>query len=399
MSTTEGQTGAIALATALMLLVMLTLIALSAAQIGIGDLRSVAAEVHTQQVQAAAEAALARGLAYARRNVTTLISADDIGWQRCDAGEIPAPCGDGVVNRYGARWTALRDLASARVQADGIEARVHYLALATDDFNDAPQRGLLQIVGDGRGGDTGAAALIRQDVRVIPLLYRAPEALLTAPSVRLGGQGQLRLASSQSISVWSSGDAQLADATHSCIMQAGVCGAPLSTAGIDAVDIVDVDGGLGAPDGAVAPGDVVERLFGVGAAHRASLRDAMQRLDSCLQLDSLSHSAYWIDGDCELPAGAVLGPLLLVVADGRLISHVATLRGIVLMLSPPSEAPGALRLDGRLRLEGALLSDAPLVVVAGEYQLQADAAAIDALTTGATASYWVLPIPGSWRDY
>ena len=91
MSTTEGQTGAIALAPALMLLVMLTLIALSAAQIGIGDLRSVAAEVHAQQVQAAAEAALARGLAYARRNVTTLTLSDDIGWQRCDIGDIAVP--------------------------------------------------------------------------------------------------------------------------------------------------------------------------------------------------------------------------------------------------------------------------------------------------------------------
>lgn len=398
----ESQRGAVAVGVALLLLVLTTLVCLSAVQIAVGEQRSMAGDVQAQRTLALADLALARGLAQLHAAAAQILSA--AGWSACDAAQVEPPCGDGVRNLYDSRWTALADVAAARYESEAGSARLHYLARAASAGSSAPRLPLIQVVGEARSADGRGRALLRQDTLIQPLLAQFPEATVLAASARLGGSA--RLVTAGALSIWAAGDAQLVDSSRSCRPPESAeayCGAALSSDSLEAADVLDVDGDHGTNrDSGIAPGDVFERVFGVAAAQWTSIREQLRPLTDCAELGAASSGAWWIDGDCVPAANAAVGsaaaPLLLVVANGRLIADGSRINGLVLLYSHDGGAAGIVATHGAT-ISGALAANGAIDIASGNYVLRDDAGVAAALLSGPSAPTLLTPVAGSWRDY
>ncbi|WP_428310070.1 hypothetical protein [Hydrocarboniphaga sp.] len=407
----ESQRGAVATGVALLLLILVTLLVLSAMQIAVGDQRSMASDAQTQRLAALAELELARGLTHLRANANRIAATQAEGWmssaaQRwsaCSGTRIDPPCGDGVRNLFDSRWTAYADVAEARYSAGADSARLHFLALALTAGTAAPRADVLQVVGESASADGRSRALVRQDVLIHPLIAQWPEATVIAASARFGGSGRIVAAP---LSIWTAGDAHLADTSQTCAVSsdaASACGATLSEPGLEQADMLDVDGNLGVNrDSSVAPGDIVERVFGVGALLWPSLRAQMPGLDRCASLGPDTHGAWWIEGDCvatpDVAIGSATAPLLLVVANGRLSLDGNAFSGLLVLLSHDAGSSG-IALTHDASIAGALVANGPLEISSGAYLIRPDAAVASALQSGAEAPLLLTPVPGSWRDY
>ena len=405
------QRGAVAVGVALLLLIMITLVTLSSVQVAVGEQRSMASDVQAQVLGGLAELALARGIAHLRFNLARLAAESGGGWMTpgavrwsaCSAARIEPPCGDGISNRYGSDWTAYADVGEARHDTAAGNARVHYLARAAVAGSAVPRAELVQIVGESRSLDGRSHALIRQDALVQPLLASFPEASVIAASAAVGGNG--RIVAAAVLSIWTAADTRLSAAALTCRAPdtaGAICGDTLSNAASENSDVLDVDGGQGANlDSAVSPGDIFERLFGLGSAAWPSVRDSMHAVDDCSALSAVSAGAYWIDGDCTLAENASVGspaaPVILVVANGRLIAPGSSVYGLVLLFTHDGGEAGIAPTAGAT-IVGALAANAALDI-GGNYRVRYDSAVASALLKGPAAALQLTPVPGGWRDY
>lgn len=406
-----SQRGAAAIGVALLLLMLVSLLILSAVQIAVGEQRSMASDIQAQRLNGLAELELARGLAHLRANANRIASTQSGGWMAggaerwsaCASTRIDPPCGDGVNNTADSRWTAYADVVEARYGAAAGSARLHYLARAVTAGAALPRNDVVQIIGEALTTDGRGRALVRQDALIHPLIAQWPEATIIAAGARFGGAGKIVAGS---WSVWTAGDASLVDSSLTCAaagLATEACGATLSSASFEGADILDVDGNLGTSrDSAVAPGDIFERVFGVAALLWASLRGQMQAVDSCGSLGPDSHGAYWVDGDCSLRAGLAIGsaaaPVVLVIANGRLIADANLISGLVMLFVHDGGSLGFVASHGA-SIAGALVANAALDIPSGSYVIRPDPAVAAALQSGVNAPLLLTPVPGSWRDY
>ncbi|MDB5968798.1 MAG: hypothetical protein JWQ90_1248 [Hydrocarboniphaga sp.] len=400
-----------AIGVALLMLVLVSLLILSAVQIAVGEQRSMASDIESQRLNGLAELSLARGFAHLRANANRVSSQQADGWMAsgaerwsvCAATQLAPPCGDGSKNIADSRWTAYADVAEARYDSGSGRSKLHYLAPAVTPGSASPRQDVVQIIGEAVSADGRGHAVVRQDALIHPLIEQWPEATIVAGSVRLAGSGRIL---SGALSIWSSGDTRLEDASLSCAaseLVASACGMTLSDASHENADILDVDGNQGANrDSAVAPGDIFERVFGVAAQLWPSLRDQMQSVDSCGSLGPDTRGAIWIAGDCIFSPGVVIGsittPLVLVIENGRLIADGNAVSGLVMLFSHDGGNSSFVPSNGA-SIAGALLANAALEITAGSYRVWPDAAVASALQSGAAAPLLLTPVPGSWRDY
>jgi hypothetical protein len=407
----DRQRGAVAIGVALLLLMLISLLVLSDVQIAVGEQRSMASEVQTQRLTALAELELARGLGHLRANANRIAATQADGWMAsgaerwlpCSSTRIDPPCGDGVRNLFDSRWTAYADVVEARYSVGADSAKLHYLALALLAGAAAPRQDVLQIVGESASVDGRGHAFVRQDALIHPLIAQWPEATIIASSARFGGSARIVAGK---LSIWTAGDTRLADSSLTCEAPASAataCGETLSEPGLEAADVLDVDGNLGANrDSSIAPGDIVERVFGVGTSMWASLRAQMLSRDRCASLGPDAHGAWWIDGDCSVPPGVAIGsvgaPLVLVIANGRLSLDANAFSGLLVLLSHDGGSASLAAIHGAV-IAGALVANGPVEIASGSYLIRPDAAIAAALQNGANAPLLLTPVPGSWRDY
>ncbi len=415
------QTGAIALGTSLVLLVLIAWIVIAAVRVATGDQRSLGNELHRRESLALAEAGLARALAYLSRNAVVVRSTRPGGWMgssgarwtACASARIDLPCGDGVRNQHAADWSAFTNAAGLSWSNDTGTAQVHLLARTVDLVAGAAQPMLVEIVAEARGADVGARVVVYQSALIYPLLAAAPEAPLVAAGARLSGDGSLvsrtdGAGAGAALSLWTTADAQLLDTVRTCLPLAATAqGCPVagsaSSAAIENADVLDVDGNRGIlRDSRIAPGDLPLRGFGVATSSWRMLRSQSRPID-CAQASVMTAGAlWWSEGDCLLPAGAVLGsvtaPLLLVVSNGDLRASGVSINAVVMMLSV-DDAPRAVSLQNGSVIVGALLGNGVLRVDGDRYQIRYDAAVMSALQRSEATPLGVAVIPGSWRDF
>ena len=407
----ERQRGAVAIGVAMLLLILISLLVLSAVQIAVGEQRSMASDVETQRLAALAELELARGLGHLRANANRIAGTQAGGWMQpgavrwaaCATTRIDPPCGDGVRNLFDSNWSAYTDVVEARYASGTDSAKLHYLAAALTAVPPTPRADVVQIVGEAVGIDGRARALLRQDALIHPLIAQWPEATVLAVSARFGGSGRIV---GDGLSIWAAGNAQLEDASLTCAPSGNadvVCGATLSDALLEQADVLDVDGNAGVNrDSTVAPGDIVERVFGVGLLQWPSLRAQMQRVDACSSLGPETRGAWWVDGDCSPRPGVAIGsiasPLLLVVANGRVNLDGNAFYGLMILLSHDGGSASISAVHGA-SIVGAVAANGAVEIGSGDYVIRADAAVSSALQSGANAPLLLTPVPGSWRDF
>ncbi|MDC8832738.1 PilX N-terminal domain-containing pilus assembly protein [Alteromonas gilva] len=204
------------------------------------------------------------------------------------------------------------------------------------------------------------------------------------------------------LSIWTDLDVDMNNGSGTtCGLQEftdGNCsGSPYSEKGFQDLDILDND-----PD---FPDDLLEYIFNVPEAEWASLRaEADQTLLSCASLGPASVGLIWVDGDCQLNAGTIVGsatdPVILIVTDGDLtMNGGAEINGMVFSFRKPTTvAAFEVNMLGSARVNGVVASNHPVGHANGTYNSVYDANVLDQLQQH-DAFQRVARVPGSWRDF
>lgn len=172
---------------------------------------------------------------------------------------------------------------------------------------------------------------------------------------------------------------------------------PYSESGFQDLDIVDNDANF--------PTDLLEYVFNVPEAEWDTLRsDANLILVDCSTLGAASVGLIWVDGDCSLNAGTVVGaagsPVIVVVTDGDLtMNGGAIINGMVFSFRKPGNvADFELNMIGGARVNGVVVSNHEVGHANGTYNSVYDADVLAMLQTH-DAFQRIARVPGSWRDF
>lgn len=296
-----------------------------------------------------------------------------------------------------------------------------------------------------------ARAEVRQLVATFASLPIATPSPLTAAATIDGG-GTFEIVGNPNgggpgvpISVWSGGDFQMGgsiltceideylragevsgeeeDAAFSCDISGNSgCNCseePLSDADQEHIDVVDANN---ADDGYAEqtepfPDDIFEHIFGVPKIDYQQVKEMAEVRTACgadgddAALDENSTGFYWVEGDCEVQAKAVIGsplePVLLVVEGDVTLKGGARLFGIVFAFSctddPPCQSENELIAGGRFKVNGtagfygALVSDHQMDGTNGTFHVVFNDKIIQRVR-GLDSLKSVGQVPGSWTD-
>ena len=172
---------------------------------------------------------------------------------------------------------------------------------------------------------------------------------------------------------------------------------PYSENGFKDSDILDSDPNF--------PTDMLEYLFNVPSANWENLKaDANETATDCNSLGPASEGLIWIDGDCSINAGTIVGgqnaPVILIVTDGDLtMNGGAEIWGIVFSFRKPgSVLDFEINMIGGARVNGVVASNHPVGHSGGTYNSVYDTDVLEALEQN-SAFRRIARVPGSWRDF
>jgi Tfp pilus assembly protein PilX len=168
------------------------------------------------------------------------------------------------------------------------------------------------------------------------------------------------------------------------------------------------------PNDSNFPTDLFNFLFGVSrndwASKEAQAAQNNQSSNSCADLIAAGTSAgevfplWWIDGDCDITGGAIIGsedyPVVIVVSDGELkITGGGTTYGVVYLFDNPDTvgSPTA-SLGGGPEIIGSFVSDVGGNAMSGSYAVVYDPTTLDNFLNNGN-SYTFGWVPDSWRDF
>ncbi|MCG6861351.1 MAG: hypothetical protein LJE70_08755 [Chromatiaceae bacterium] len=201
----------------------------------------------------------------------------------------------------------------------------------------------------------------------------------------------------------------------------------------EGIDIVDVDGGIGAnpdmlvncpSDGSYGgngsnnsewPCDLFQYLFGVRGPYSdlygtpipdgwEDIRDSAEVITDCGLLDDTSSGLYWYEGagDCTIGANTTVGtwkrPVLLILDEADLRANGgATFFGLIFSLDKDGGgAGGDVALTGTFLLYGSLVTDHAISLSAGTFVARYSSEVLANLGAQApTLAY----LPGGWSDF
>ena len=203
------------------------------------------------------------------------------------------------------------------------------------------------------------------------------------------------------LSVWTDALVDMSGSGNTCGQQEfsdGACSSsPYSEKGFKDSDIVDSD-----PD---FPDDLMEYLFNIPEAEWPTLHsEAEQTLADCSTLGAGSVGLIWVDGDCSLNAGKIVGsesdPVILVVTDGDItMNGGAIINGIVFSFRKPGTITDFdLSMIGSSGVNGSVISNHPVGLSSGTYNSVYDADVLAQIETH-DAFQRIARVPGSWRDF
>lgn len=366
----SNQRGAIVLVSVVLLLTMVTLVTLYTGRIKSFEHKIMLNGQNQQLAFAAAEAGLMRSLG---------VLSEDKSWD--GAALVETLDGESTFTASGARADIVRasttmtliSLASTGMSADGLASvTVNEQALSYSILANPPDvplivaggldvSGNFEVVANPNGGGTGVPLSIWTD----------------APVDMDAGSGT------------TCGQQEFSDGTCSS--------SPYSEKGFKDSDIVDSD-----PD---FPDDLMEYLFNIPESEWSTLRsEADQTLAGCATLGLASLGLIWVDGDCTLNAGKIVGstadPVILVVTDGDItMNGGAIINGIVFSFRKPGTiADFDLSMIGGARVNGVVASNHTVGLSSGTYNAVYDADVLAKIETH-DAFQRIARVPGSWRDF
>lgn len=452
------QRGVATLVVAMVLLIAATFIVIFAAKVGVQDQRMSANDYRYKQGFTTSEALLERAKVFLAADRSNFSSW---AWQpACTAADTTLPCGDGTNNVFdGFRWVDVSDLdAGAVAGLDDWNAGDGPFILTRDITNSfAP----VVLAARGQSDDGSGIALVRVNQTRFNLLNPGPVPPLMAPNVAVGGNftiignpnhnlnpTEISLAecddfagSGQMLSIWAYDPVVLTGSQQTCQRGSfrdgpdptdnicigpdipdpvtgqvptpgwGSCNcqvnpaekSPYSYAGNVNDDIVQSD-----PD---FPRDPFEYVF--GRSKTTVKAGANYVLPDCSSLDASSTGVYWIEGDCDIAAGTIVGsrtaPAVLVSEGNFTFNGGAHVWGLVVGadmertcsgLTPDtcsSPSPTDVTVVGTFTLHGAMIMEDNIDIGAGTYNALYDPCVFAAMGAGSSFDQFG-PVAGSWND-
>ncbi len=366
----NNKRGAFLLVSVVLLLTMVTLVTLYTGRIKSFEHKIMLNTQNQRLAFAAAEAGLMRSLG---------VLSEDKSWS--GAAIVETLDGESTFTASGARANVVRasttmtliSLSSTGMSADGLSSvTVNEQALSYSILVNPPEvplivaggldvSGNFNVVANPNGGGTGVPLSIWTD---------RPVDLATGSGTTCGQQE----------------------------FRDGDCGSsPYSEMGFKNSDILDNDPNF--------PDDLMEHLFNIPEREWSALRsEADQTLVDCAVLGLDSLGLIWVDGDCNLNAGKIVGsigdPVILVVTDGDItMNGGATINGIVFSFRKPGTiADFDLNMLGGARVNGVVASNHPVGLSSGTYNSVYDANVL-AQIRAHDAFNRIARVPGSWRDF
>lgn len=444
----RGERGAAVLATAAGMMVLATIVTVGAVVVASGEQKSAGNSLRGQQADSSADNGVQRGLIYLNNNLSQVratatngwMNASSTKWVGCTSSTLPPPCGDGYNNLFDNRWTAYSSVSNLLVSDETLpnSFTTHFLAEAATAGGNAPKSGIYHVVSEGLSGDGRGRTVSRQSLMFQPVLAHRPDApLIAAGTIGLsgtisvvansngGGKGVPLSAwagdnvsqsgSMQTCHVWEylstdSPDGTQTDPDGNEVVMCPDCECPndteynITVKGGEGIDILDVDGNVGAnPDSPYFPDDVFQYTFGVPEADWQSIRSQAQLITDCSTLSSSSSGLYWVDGNCSIPSGTVVGslaaPVILVIANGNFQMNANGQFFGVLFAFAHDSGTIDVKLNGGPTLYGSMISNRNIDTGTGNYTARYDKAVLDNLVSGANAATRMALVPGSWQDY
>ncbi|ALS99173.1 hypothetical protein [Lacimicrobium alkaliphilum] len=260
----------------------------------------------------------------------------------------------------------------------------------------------------GTSADGLATTTIRESALLYSVLANPPDApLIVAGGMAVGGNFEVTAnpnggGTGVPLSIWTDQSVDMNNGSGTtCGLQEfndGNCStSPYSEKGIKNLDIVDDDPGF--------PDDLMEYLFNVPEAEWPQLRaEADQTLADCSALNAASFGLIWVDGDCTLNAGSVVGstpaPVIVIVTDGDInMNGGVELFGILFSFRKPGVVSDfEIDMAGGARVNGTVASNHPIGHANGTYNAVYDADVLESIKQH-DAFRRVGRIPGSWRDF
>lgn len=260
----------------------------------------------------------------------------------------------------------------------------------------------------GTSADGLATTTIRESVLLYSVLANSPDApLIVAGGMAVGGNFQVAAnpnggGAGVPVSVWTDQSIDMNNGSGTtCGLQEfndnNCSTSPYSEKGFKNLDIVDEDPGF--------PDDLMEYLFNVPEAEWSQLRvDTDQIVADCSSLNAASVGLIWVDGNCTLNAGTVVGstpaPVIVIVTDGDInMNGGAELFGILFSFRKPGVLTDfEIDMAGGAKVNGAVASNHPIGHANGTYNAVYDASVLASINQH-DAFRRVGRIPGSWRDF
>lgn len=287
------------------------------------------------------------------------------------------------------------------------QGRFTVSALKQNVIRDSHEVALFQLTAIGVSADGLATSTVMQQAIVYPLVVQTPKAPVVIAGA-ISSQASFELAANPNgggegipLSIWSSGDVDMHAITgFTCGLEelsyGGCSASPYSSPMSLGSDILSQDTNF--------PDDIFAYLFNVSFYHNSALRsEAKTVLHDCLTLNQGSSGIVWVDGDCNVAAGLIIGssaqPLLLLVNDGNLrLGDDTNFYGLVLMLKQVSTIQTFdVFIPATAAVHGALVANYSLGELVGNLRVIYDKMALQTLAESSDFLR-VAKVPGSWHD-
>lgn len=405
---------------------LLAILAVYGVGMSVMDQRSTANEFRAKEASLAAESGVEQAIAHVNVNRKQIKSWT---WTDCDGTETVPPCSIiPAVDR--ASWKHRTVPTGQVVQPTSGTYTLHLMTPKSG----ANKNLLFNLVSEGVSADGTAQNVTKLGAYFFPLIVRDVDApMLAAGSITFNGNFSVvtnpnGAGEGVPLTAWSNSNISIAsgspttcqldeflstDSTYvtqtddngNTLEMCAQCTCPTSGAisknGVEGVDILDKDGGVGAnADTTTFPSDMFEYLFGVKTADYALIKNQATVIANCDGLNTSSSGLYWVTGNCQPPGdvGSFAAPVMVVVEGTSKINANNYFFGILFAFSTDPAATLSMDLNGTPTLYGAVMTNANVTLSNGTYKMRFDANVLKNLALN-PAGRGLAKIPGSWADY
>ncbi|MFQ3192034.1 MAG: hypothetical protein ACI936_003185 [Paraglaciecola sp.] len=269
-------------------------------------------------------------------------------------------------------------------------------------------RKLITIRSNGMSADGLAKASVTENALIYPILFNSPPAPLMV-NHGFSSTGEFELAANPDglgtafpLSLWSGAAIDLSGTKHhSCILSefnAGNCAT--NTYSDHTIKLDDI------ADGSTSfPADLFSYLFNIPSSGWSELQQQSDFvLADCDTLDINSWGVIWVNGDCDVSAGAQIGndlePIILIIFDGNIeFQNDVVVYGLVFAFKPLGSTEILdINMQTNSAVHGSVVTNYQLGTKSSFIRVAFRADVMQKLQDSKKLRR-VARIPGSWHDF